>query len=136
MDYQEKIEFLRQYSISLRRQKMLEEEIRQLRSEAESVSTALSGMPVVKSVGSNKIPVSVEKIMEVQTQLEEQAAACLSIRCDVMKAIASVPVEQQMEVLRRRYILGQNFSEIADAIHVVVRRVYQLHRQGVDSLKL
>lgn len=136
MDYQEKIEFLRQYSISLRRQKMLEEEIRKLRSEAESVSTALSGMPVVKSVGSNKIPVSVEKIMEVQTQLEEQAASCLAIRCVVMKAITSVPVEQQMEVLRRRYILGQNFSEIADAVHVVVRRVYQLHRQGGDSLKL
>ena len=38
------------------------------------------------------------------------------------------------EVLRRRYVMGQNFSEIAEAMGVVQRRAYQLHRTAVEGM--
>ena len=40
------------------------------------------------------------------------------------------------EVLRRRYILGQSYGDIADAMGVVLRRVYQIHRAGVLELDI
>ena len=38
------------------------------------------------------------------------------------------------EVLRRRYVMGQNFSETAEAMGVVQRRAYQLHRTAVEGM--
>ena len=46
------------------------------------------------------------------------------------------PGPDVQEVLRRRYILGQSYGDIADAVGVVLRRVYQIHRAGVLALEL
>lgn len=43
-------------------------------------------------------------------------------------------LEEEIEVLRRRYVMGQNFSEIAEAMGVVQRRAYQLHRTAVEGM--
>lgn len=44
----------------------------------------------------------------------------------------SIPLAQ--EVLRRRYINGESYAEICDALALVERRVYQLHRLGVNKV--
>ena len=38
------------------------------------------------------------------------------------------------QVLRRRYIDGESYAEICDALALVERRVYQLHRLGVNKV--
>ena len=38
-------------------------------------------------------------------------------------------------MLQRRYLMGQSFAEIADAMGVVQRRVYQLHRAAVERME-
>ena len=50
--------------------------------------------------------------------------------------IAGIQAPDVQEVLRRRYILGQSYGDIADAVGVVLRRVYQIHRAGVLALEL
>ena len=136
MTYKEKVRFLEQYQGNLSRQRMLEEEIEQLRSEATRMTAVLSGMPGAKGGAQDRIPRAVERIVEAQTRLETQLAGCFSARGQVTQAISTVPVEQQREVLRRRYILGQSFEEIGGQMGLVARRAYQLHRAGVDSMRL
>lgn len=136
MTYKEKIRFLEQYQSNLSRQRMLEEEIEQMRSEATRMTAVLSGMPGAKGGAQDRIPRAVERIVEAQTRLETQLAGCFSARGQVTQAISTVTVEQQREVLRRRYILGQSFEEIGGQMGLVPRRAYQLHRAGVDSISL
>lgn len=135
MDYQEKVAFLRQYRDSVNREKMLEEELAELRSRADGMTRVLNGMPGAQSDG-RTMDRAVEKILDAQKKLEEQIDACFVLRSQAILAINTVKDESQREVLRRRYILGQSFTQIADEMHLVTRRVYQLHKIGVNSLHL
>lgn len=135
MTYQEKIAWLGQYRAAVRREQMLEGELEMMRAAAERVTACLTGMP---GAGSNpdRLPKAVERIEETQKKLEQQIEDCVDCRFAVMQVVAAVQAPDVQEVLRRRYILGQSYGEIADAMGVVLRRVYQIHRAGVLALPL
>lgn len=135
MTYQEKIAWLGQYRAAVRREQMLEGELEMMRAAAERVTACLTGMP---GAGPNpdRLPKAVERIEETQKKLEQQIEDCVDCRFAVMQVVAAVQAPDVQEVLRRRYILGQNYGEIADAMGVVLRRVYQIHRAGVLALPL
>ena len=135
MTYQEKIAWLGQYRAAVRREQMLEGELEMMRAAAERVTACLTGMP---GAGPNpdRLPKAVERIEETQKKLEQQIEDCVDCRFAVMQVVAAVQAPDVQEVLRRRYILGQSYGEIADAIGVVLRRVYQIHRAGVLALPL
>lgn len=135
MDYKEKVAFLRHYRDSVRREQLLLEELAELRSRAEGLTRVLNGMPGAPSDG-RTLPRAVENLLDAQTRLEEHIAACLVLRSQTILAISAVQDESQREVLRRRYILGQNFEAIAEGMGIVPRRVYQLHRLAVNGLSL
>ena len=48
---------------------------------------------------------------------------------------SAVPTLTARKVLRRRYVDGQSYAEIADEMGLVERRVYQLHRMGLQKLE-
>ena len=135
MTYQEKIAWLGQYRAAVRREQMLEGELEMMRAAAERVTACLTGMP---GAGPNpdRLPKAVERIEETQKKLEQQIEDCVDCRFAVMQVVAAVQAPDVQEVLRRRYILGQSYAEIADAMGVVLRRVYQIHRAGVLALPL
>ena len=131
MDYKEKVEWLGRYQASVSCQHMLEEEIEVLRSDAERVTACMSGMPGRSGPNADRLPRAVERIEEAQKRLEQQLESCMETRAEIMCGIMTVRDRPGQEVLRRRYVMGQNFSEIAEAMGVVQRRAYQLHRTEV-----
>lgn len=135
MTYKEKIAWLSQYRAAVNRERMLESELEMLRSDAERVTACISGMP---GAGPNvdRLPRAVERIDETRKKLELEIEDCVDRRFEVMRVVAAVAAPDVQEVLRRRYILGQTYPEIADAVGLVLRRVYQIHRAGVLALEL
>lgn len=135
MTYKEKVEWLRQYRAAVSRERLLEGELEMLRSAAERVTACLTGMPGA-GPDADRLPRAVERIEETQKKLEEQIEDCVECRFAVTHVIAGVKAPDVQEVLRRRYILGQSYADIADAMGVVLRRVYQIHRAGVLEMPL
>lgn len=135
MTYKEKVEWLRQYRAAVSRERLLEGELEMLRSAAERVTACLTGMPGA-GPDPDRLPRAVERIEETQKKLEEQIEDCVECRFAVTHVIAAVKAPDVQEVLRRRYILGQSYADIADAMGVVLRRVYQIHRAGVLEMPL
>lgn len=116
MDYKEKVEWLGRYQASVSCQHMLEEEIEVLRSDAERVTACMSGMPGRSGPNADRLPRAVERIEEAQKRLEQQLESCMETRAEIMSGIMTVRDRPGQEVLRRRYVMGQNFSEIAEAM--------------------
>ena len=114
MDYKEKVEWLGRYQASVSCQHMLEEEIEVLRSDAERVTACMSGMPGRSAPNADRLPRAVERIEEAQKRLEQQLESCMETRAEIMCGIMTVRDRPGQEVLRRRYVMGQNFSEIAE----------------------
>lgn len=135
MTYKEKIAWLSQYRAAVNRERMLESELEMLRSDAERVTACMGGMPGA-GPDVNRLPRAVERIAETRKKLEQEIEDCVDRRFEVMRVVAAVAAPDVQEVLRRRYILGQTYPEIADAVGLVLRRVYQIHRAGVLDLDL
>lgn len=133
MTYQEKIKWLGRYRRAIGKERFLEGEIETLRSDATRMTARLSGMPGAQA-DPNRIARSVESLTEAQEKLEKQVQSCVACRCEITQGISEIEHPARREVLRRRYILGQSYQQIADEMGLVERRVYQLHRGGVQSL--
>lgn len=134
-EYKRKSQWLARYRAAVQRQQLLAQELAQLRAEAEHLGGA-AGAPVggPPSPDRDRLPRAVERITAAEQALEAQIAACLACRAEVVSAIATVAHPQQQEVLRRRYLLGQTYAEMADAMALVERRVYQLHRAALANM--
>lgn len=135
MTYDEKVQWLRRYQDSLRREQELAEEVEQLRARACKVTPALTGMPGGTS-DSQSLPRAVEQILEAQKELQAQIEQCNAIRREVADTIEQVINLRDKEILRRRYLMGQRWENIAVEMGIQSRWVYRKHRVAVGSMTI
>lgn len=135
MDYGEKVAWLRRYQDSLRRELVLVQEIERLRAEAERVTPALTGLPG-SGPSADRLPRAVERIDEARQELAAQVERCQAARAEVAAAIGQTENPRAYEILRRRYLLGQRWEQIAADMRMDERWLRRLHRRAVERLTL
>lgn len=134
MTYEEKRRWLWRYQDSLRRERELEREVEQMEGLATRVTPRLSGMP--GGGDGQSLPRAVEGIIRAKQELEAQINVCGAIRREVEAAIARVPGQRDQEILRRRYILGQKWEQIAVETFYSYKQVRRRHSRCVEALDL
>lgn len=135
MTYEETVRWLRRYQESLRQEQELAKEVEQLQSEACRMTPLLSGMPSGGSDGQG-LPRAVERILAAKQDLQAQIERGCTIRREITDATRQIPHPRDQEILRRRYLLGQRWEEIAVEMHIELRWVYRRHRQAVTFLTM
>ena len=135
MTYEETVRWLRRYQESLRQEQELAKEVEQLQSEACRMTPLLSGMPGGGSDGQG-LPRAVERILAAKQDLQAQIERGCTIRREITDATRQIPHPRDQEILRRRYLLGQRWEEIAVEMHIELRWVYRRHRQAVTFLTM
>lgn len=135
MTYEEKVRWLRRYQDSLRLERTLREELAAQQSRACKTTAALTGMPGAASDGQS-LARGVERIIQVRQELQAQIDACCTVRQEVAAAINRVTDERDQEILRRRYLLGQRWEEIAVVMHFDYRWITRRHHKAVETLIL
>ena len=135
MTYADKILWLRRYGDARRQQRVLEKEIEALRSDAERVTPLLGALPGGAGEG-GRVPRAVEAILDAQEQLRAQCDQCAAVRAEVEAAIARVPGQRDQEILRRRYVLGQKWEQIAVEMVIDLRWIYRMHKRVVCNMDL
>lgn len=133
MTYDEKVRWLLRYRQALRRQAELEQEVEQLDSAAKRVTPMLSGIPSGQGDG-NALPRAVEGLIQAKEELAAQIDTCGTVRLEVVAAIDQVTNPRDHEILRRRYLLGQRWEEIAVEMHYKYQHVCRCHRDAVAKL--
>lgn len=133
MTYADKIRWLRRYQDSLRRERELAAEVEQLHTRACKVTSSLTGMPGGPSDGQG-LARAVESIVQAQQELQAQINQCGYVRREVVAALEQVTNARDHEILRRRYILGQRWEEIAVEMHYKYQHVCRCHRDVVSKL--
>ena len=134
MEYSEKIAFLRRYQEAVRQEDTILQEIEALRCQAARVTQALTGMP--GGGDGQAIPRAVERILEAQEKLQDQADRTAESRAQVADAIDGVADPLRRDILTRRYILGQRWEQIAADSNRDLRWMLRLHHRAVDELTI
>lgn len=135
MTYNEKKAWLSRYQISLRRERELTEEVKQQEVRAQAVTPRLSGMPGGGRPG-DSLPCAVEAIIQAKQELQAQINQCGAIRREIVSALEQVTNARDHEIMRRRYILGQRWEQIAVEMHIEYRWVTRRHRHTVENMIL
>ena len=135
MSYNDKIEWLHRYQDSLRRERELEREVDQMETLATRVTPRLSGMPGGGADGQS-LPRAVEGIIRAKQELEAQVNVCKAIRAEVVAALEQITNPRDHEILRRRYVLGQTWEQIAVETFYSYKQVRRRHSRCVEALDL
>ena len=135
MSYDDKIKWLRRYQDSLRRERELEREVEQMETLAARVTPRLSGMPGGGADGQS-LPRAVEGIIRAKQELEAQVNVCKAIRAEVVAALEQITNPRDHEILRRRYVLGQTWEQIAVETFYSYKQVRRRHSRCVEALDL
>lgn len=135
MNYSEKVEWLRRYRAALKKEKLLRDELQALWERAAGCGKAFDGVPGVASDGQS-LPRAVESILKAQQELECQINVCGAIRREVVAAIGTVQNAKDQDILRRRYLLGHTYEQIAEDVFFDERHVRRRHKAAVQALRL
>lgn len=135
MTYEEKVRWLRRYRDALELEDVLRKELEDQNTRACKTTAALTGMPGGGGDG-QALPRAVESIVAAQQELQAQINLCGATRREVVAALDQVADARDHEILRRRYLLGQRFEEIAVEMCLEYRWVRRRHKKGVEMLTI
>lgn len=135
MTEDEKKRWLWRYRDALRRERELKEELQEQKTRAASVTAALTGMPGAASDGQT-LPRAVECIVAAKAELQAQINVCGAVRREIVAALDQIDDARDHEILRRRYLRGQKFEQIAVEMNLEYRWVRRLHKRLVSNIDI
>lgn len=133
MTYDEKVRWLRRYRDALWLEEELRQELEAQRARACKTTAALTGMPGGGGDGQT-LARAVESIVETQQKLQAQINVCGAVRREVVAAIDQVQDERDHTILYRRYVLGQTYEQIAEAMDRTTRSIIYRHNKAIEIL--
>lgn len=135
MNYEEKVHWLRRYRDALQLEEELRQELEDQRRRACKTTAVLTGMPGGGGDG-QALPRAVESIIAAQQELQAQINLCGATRREVVAVLDQVADERDHEILRRRYLLGQRFEEIAIEMCLEYRWVRRRHKRTIINIDI
>lgn len=79
---------------------------------------------------------AVLRVLELEERLGKEIDRLTEKRQEIEQAVNSIPDEVQREVLTRRYLLYQKFSEIAIEMGYTERRIFQMHGEALKNISV
>ena len=125
-------EYLQTIKDKRERIRILMEEIEQLRTDAESVSINLDGMP--RNNGQSSFEKLAIQLAETESKLTEEMSGLWS---EVMRAhslIGQISSSQRQQILTKRYLKGQRWEEIAYEMHFSWQHCFRVHGLALSEL--
>lgn len=133
MTDQDKKRWLWRYRESLEKEKALRADLQEQESRAVKTTAVLTGMPGGGGDGQT-LARAVESIVEAQQKLQAQINVCGAVRREVVAAIDQVQDERDHAILYRRYVLGQTYEQIAEAMDRTTRSIIYRHNKAIEIL--
>lgn len=124
--------WLRSYRYLKNEVERLEEELAEWRSKAEKMTRELSGMPS-GSGGGDKVPACVEKIWELERELNTKLSDMVEQRQAIERAIEALP-DKQKQLMRYRYIDGMKWEKVAVEMNMEYRWVLRIHGRALQEI--
>ncbi|MBQ5755386.1 MAG: hypothetical protein IIV90_06925 [Oscillospiraceae bacterium] len=124
MKYEERVAWLSRYRESMKRERMLEQEMERLEKRQRQAARFL------------KKEEAEALLAGLRQELEQELKRSAEMRGEVCGKIEELRVERQRELMRRRYVLGQTFEELAEDMYLDPRWCRRLHKAAVESLEM
>lgn len=113
---------------------VLAEEMEMIHARRTRITSVLSAVRASGGVMGDARQDATIRLIEAERALQGAVVAYARECMRAAELIARIGAPKQREVLHRRYILRQRFSEIARAMDMSERQVYKAHLRGLRAL--
>ena len=127
-------EYLESYRRIAERLKVLTVEIERLRTEAESVSINLDGMPHGQGKGDRLERLAIQ-LADMESKLQEEMSECWSKRMEIVSELGKLKEPKHFTILHARYIEGKTWERIAVDMDITWRYCYMLHGRALTEFE-
>ena len=135
MTYEEKKTWLWRYRSAKRYELLRLDELATL--EAEACHTTQRYSPTRGGGGDGQtLPRSVERIDEARREAAAQSAVCDAIRAEIMDVFSQLDDEVDFMILFRRYILLEDWPDIAVIVRISRSQMFQRHSAAIKRLDI
>lgn len=135
MTYEEKKEWLKRYEAARQLLTFRRQQLETAKTDAGRTTQNISPMPGGSADG-QALPRAVERIQETEERVTSQAVICDEIYEEIMAALDTLNNLCDRDILFRKYIRFQSWSEIMQGANLSKSAVLAHHRQAIKSLKL
>jgi hypothetical protein len=135
MTYEEKKVWLWRYRSAKRFERLRLDELATLEAEACHTTQRYSPTPGGGGDGQT-LPRSVERIDEACREAAAQSAVCDAIRAEIMDVFSQLDDEVDFMILFRRYILLEDWPDIAVIVRISRSQMFQRHSAAIKRLAI
>ena len=127
-------EYLMQYRAISAKVRMLQNEIERLRTEAESASISIDGLPK-GGKGGSKMENIVVQLADFETSLQDELSQVWRTRMQIIDKLSQIKDVRHYEILRLRYLEGERWEQIAVDMNITWRHCYRLHGSALAEFE-
>ena len=135
MTYEEKKAWLWRYRSAKRFERLRLDELATLEAEAMHTTQRYSATPGGGGDG-QALSRAVERIDEARRAAEAQSAVCDAIRAEIMEVFRQLDDEVDFMILFRRYILLEDWPDIAVIVRISRSQRFQRHSAAIKRLEI
>lgn len=135
MTYEEKKAWLWRYRTAKRFELLKLDELATLQTDATHTTQRFSPVPGGSGDG-QALPRAVERIEEARQAAEAQSTVCDAIRAELMDVFSQLDNEVDFMILFRRYILLEDWDNIAVYVRLSRSQMFQHHSAAVRQLDI
>jgi DNA-directed RNA polymerase specialized sigma subunit len=101
---------------------------------ATKCTTTLTDMPRNPNRGISTMADAVEKIVDLQSEINRDIDALVDLKRDIVRAIKAVVNTEYQTILELRYLCFKTWEQIAVDMGYNVRHVYRIHDEAVNQI--
>lgn len=133
-DNEKKKEYLNGYLKAKRREKRIIEQIQQLRLDKMFPCLQNDDMPHAHNCGDlSDYAVKMDDLME---ELKLERLESVERYTDIRKHVLLIKNDDEQEVIERRYLSGQSWEKIAEAMEYTTRNIHYIHGRALKNFRL
>jgi DNA-directed RNA polymerase specialized sigma subunit len=103
---------------------------------ATKCTSTLTDMPRNPSRGISTMADAVEKIVDLQTEINRDIDDLVDLKRDIVRAIKTVVNTEYQTILELRYLCFKTWEQIAVDMGYNVRHVYRIHDEAVECIPI
>lgn len=110
------------------------EQIASLNDLAMKATATITGMPRNPSSTISSMADAIDKIVDLQVEINRDIDHLVDLKRDMVRAIKAVDNTEYQTLLELRYLCFKTWEQIAVDMGYNVRHVYRLHDESVESM--
>lgn len=112
------------------------EQVESLNDLARKAGCVISGMPRNPDRAVSSMANAVEKIVDLQAEINADIDRMVGLKAEIMKVIRQVDDPEFQTLLEKRYLNFHTWGQIAEDMGYNVRHLYRIHDRALLEIKI